>query len=184
MGMPAFEPVTTIDDLFALPEDGLRHELLAGNHVVTPSPRPDHQRVVSRIGSLLEDAIADREDVEVFAVQGDIILRPDTVVEPDVFLLRSSPGRRFVSWRDAPVPLLAVEVLSPSTAARDRGIKRRLYLEAGVEEYWIVDVDARMVERWRAGDVRPEIVDKELSWELSLGMGGIIDLAVMFERIQ
>ncbi len=74
-------------------------------------------------------------------------------------------------------------VLSPSTAARDRGIKRRLYLEAGVEEYWIVDVDARMVERWRAGDVRPEIIDKELGWELSVGVGGTIDLVVMFERI-
>jgi len=179
MGMPAFEPVTTIDELLALPEDGLQHELLAGNHVVTPSPRPDHQRVVARIGRLLEDAIAGREDVEVFAVPGDIVLRPDTVVEPDVFLLRSDPGRRFVSWRDA----LAVEVLSPSTAARDRGIKRRLYLEAGVEEYWIVDVDARMVERWRAGDVRPEIIDKELGWELSVGVGGTIDLVVMFERI-
>ena len=183
MGMPAFESVTTIDELLALPEDGRRHELLAGSHVVTPSPRPDHQRVVFAIARLLEDEIAGREDLEVFGASGDIILRPDTVVEPDVFLLRSGPGRRFSSWRDAPVPLLAVEVLSPSTVARDRGIKRRLYLEAGVEEYWIVDVDARMIERWRAGDTRPEIVEQELGWELSVGVAGTVDVPGLFERI-
>ncbi len=183
MGMPAFEPITTVEELLALPEDGLRHELLAGNYVVTPTPRPDHQRVVFAIARLLEDAVAGREDVEVFGVPGDIVLRPDTVVEPDVFLLPRGPGGRFVSWRDAPVPLLAVEVLSPSTAARDRGIKRRLYLEAGVEEYWIVDVDARVVERWRAGDERPEIVDNELAWKLSVGVSGTIDLPALFERI-
>lgn len=183
MGMPASKPVITIDEFLALPEDGVRQELLAGSHIVMPAPRPDHQRVVFAIARLLEDAISGREDVEVFGATGDIVLGPDTVVEPDVFLLRSGPGHRFASWRDAPVPLLAVEVLSPSTAARDRGIKRRLYLEAGVEEYWIVDVDARVVERWRAGDERPEIVDNELAWKLSLGVSGTIDLPALFERI-
>lgn len=183
MDMPVFEPVTTVDEFLALPEDGVRQELLAGSHIVMPAPRPDHQRVVLAIARLLQDTIAGREDVEVFGATGDIVLGPDTVVEPDVFLLRSGPGSRFTSWRDAPVPLLAVEVLSPSTAARDRGIKRRLYFEGGVEEYWIVDVDARVVERWRAGDVRPEIVEQKLDWELSVGVGGTIDLAVVFERI-
>ena len=52
---------------------------------------------------------------------------------------------------------------------RDRGKKRRLYLEAGVEEYWIVDIDAKLIERWHAGDDRPEIVEDVLRWELSVG---------------
>jgi Uma2 family endonuclease len=60
--------------------------------------------------------------------------------------------------------LLAVEVLSPSTARADRQVKRRLYQEERVGEYWIVDLDARVVERWRAGDDRPEIVAGTLSW--------------------
>ena len=111
MGVPAFKPVTTIDEFLALPEDRVRQELLAGSHMVMPTPRPDHQRVVFAIARLLEDTISDREDVEVFGATGDIVLGPDTVVEPDVFLLRSGPGHRFASWRDAPVPLLAVEVL-------------------------------------------------------------------------
>lgn len=182
MGMPAFEPVTTIDELLALPEDGLRHELLAGNHVVTPAPRPNHERVVSRLSCHIMRAVGGRTDLDVFT-RSDIHLREDTLVEPDLVLLRTDPVTPFRQWAEAPVPLLAVEVLSPSTAARDRGIKRRLYLEAGVEEYWIVDVDARVVERWRAGDERPEIVDNELAWKLSVGVSGTIDLAALFERI-
>ncbi len=183
MGMPAFEHITTVEELLALPEDGLRQELLAGEHVVTPSPRPDHERAVRRLLPYIMEAIGERADLEVFT-RSDIYLRDDTLVEPDLVLLMSDPGARFREWSEAPVPLLAVEVLSPSTAARDRGIKRRLYLEAGVEEYWIVDIDARMVERWRLGDVRPEIVEQELRWELSVGVTGTIDLAVMFERIR
>lgn len=61
--------------------------------------------------------------------------------------------------------LLAVEVLSPSTARADRQTKRRLYQDEGVPEYWIVDLDARVVERWRPGDDRPEIVAATLTWQ-------------------
>lgn len=182
MGMPAFEAITTIEELLALPEDGQRHELLAGQYFVTPVPRPDHERVVRSLVSCILEAVGDRTDLELFP-RSDIYLRDDTLVEPDLVLLMSDPASRFREWSKAPIPLLAVEVLSPSTASRDRGIKRRLYLEAGVEEYWIVDIDARLVERWRAGDERPEIVEEELRWDLSVGVGGSIDLPALFERI-
>jgi hypothetical protein len=52
-------------------------------------------------------------------------------------------------WSEIGVPVLAIEFLSPSTASRDRGAKRRIYQRAGVAEYWTVDLDARLVERWR-----------------------------------
>ena len=76
---------------------------------------------------------------------------------------------------------MAVEILSPSTASRDRGVKRRLYLQAGVEEYWIVDIDGRVVERWRSGDERPEIVERSLEWSLSAGVAGVVEVASLFE---
>ena len=60
--------------------------------------------------------------------------------------------------------LLAVEVLSPSTAARDRGIKRRLYLEAGVEEYWIVDVDKHHVAVWTPEAESPHVETEQVTW--------------------
>ena len=184
MAMPAPQPITTIEELLALPDDGLRHELLDGEHIVTPAPAPKHERAVMEFIYVLRSAVAERDDIELFGVPADIRLNPRTVVQPDAFIAQSGPTNRFQDWADAPTPLLAIEVLSPSTAAQDRGTKRRLYLEAGVEEYWVVDLDARLIERWRAGDERPEIVDGELKWSLSAGVAGSIDLPPLFERIE
>ena len=183
MGMPAPQPRTTIEDLLALPDDGLRHELLDGEHVVSPAPFPDHQRAVGEFLNALRNSVHGRRDAEVFVAPADIQLSSRTLVQPDVFVVRSDPERRLSVWADAPVPILAVEILSPTTAARDRGAKRRLYLEAGVEEYWIVDLDARLVERWRSGDDRPEILDEILKSTLSIGVSWSIELPGLFERI-
>ena len=183
MGMPAPQPVTTIEELLALPEDGQRHELLDGVHVVTPSPSPRHQVVLRELYEELARAVRDRSDVEPLWSPADIRLGPQTLVQPDLFLVRSRPGQALEQWQDVGTPLLVIEVLSPSTAARDRGAKRQVYLDAGVEEYWIVDSDARMVERWKPGDKRPEIVDGKLEWALSTGAGGSIDLPNLFKRI-
>ncbi len=69
-------------------------------------------------------------------------------------------------WREVARPILAVDILSPGTAGRDRGIKRHLYQQAGVPEYWIVDLDSRLVERWRPADERPEILSETVSWQV------------------
>jgi Uma2 family endonuclease len=184
MGMPAPKAITTIDELLALPDDGLRHELLDGEHVVTPSPSYLHQHVLGILWAHLRAAIGDREDVEALSSPADIHLGPRTLVQPDVFVVQIDPARRRqIAWRDVPTPLLAVEILSPTTAARDRGQKRRLYLEAGIEEYWIVDIDAQLIERWRPGDTRPEMVDGALHWALSIGVSGTIEVAKVFGRM-
>ncbi len=184
MGMPAPESITTIEELLALPDDGLRHELLDGEHVVTPAPMPRHQRLLGELHLALRAAISQRDDVEVLFSPADIRLGPRTLVQPDLFIVQSAPASRFRDWADAPTPLLAIEILSPTTASRDRGKKRRLYLGAGVEEYWIVDPDARVVKRWRTGDERPEIVDGELTWSLSVGASGAVNLPQLFERLE
>jgi len=168
MGMPAsYPPVTTIEGLLALPDDGLRHELLDGVHVVTPAPRYIHQRALGELEALLRAAITGRQDVEVLRAPADIVLGPRTLVQPDLFMIRRTPGVRPERWADVGVPLLAIEILSPTTAPRDRGVKRRIYQRAGVEQYWIVDLDARLIERWRPQDTRPEIADEMLEWTLA-----------------
>jgi Uma2 family endonuclease len=80
--------------------------------------------------------------------------------------------------------LLAIEVLSPSTARADRTTKRRRYQRAGIPEYWIVDLDARVIERWRPGDDRPEVLGETLTW-LAPGAASplTIELAPLFARI-
>ena len=166
MGMPATTeaPVTTIEALLALPDDGMRHELLDGEHVVTPAPAYPHQSALSRLQSALSMALAGRTDLEALWSPADIVLGPRTLVQPDLFVIRVNPASPPSSWRDVGVPVVAIEVLSPGTASRDRGAKRRIYQRAGVGEYWIVDLDARLIERWTPSDIRPEILDEWLIW--------------------
>ena len=180
MGMPATHPITTIEELLALPDDGMRHELLDGVHVVAPSPIKVHQRVVRELYEALRSSIRDNESVEIFWSPADIRLSPTTLVQPDVFIVPKPGSPSNDTWEHTSVPLLAVEVISPSTASRDRGVKRRLYLQAGVEEYWIVDIDGRVIERWHSGDARPEIIERSLEWSLSAGVGGVIEIASLF----
>src|SRR5689334_2647886 len=166
MAMPSrASAVSTIEELLALPEDGLRHELLDGVHVVTPAPEYPHQAVLGEIFAALHQALAGHAELQVLASPADIVLSPRTLVQPDLFVIRRQPGQRIRKWSEVGVPVLAIEFLSPGTAARDRGAKRRIYQHAGVAEYWIVDLDARLVERWRPGDERPEIALATLRWE-------------------
>lgn len=173
----------TVDEFFALPESHRRHELFDGELVVSPSPRLVHQRAVFALSQRLSAIIGDRQDVELCPVSGDLQLGPNTVVEPDLFILPSAPGPRPTKWSDVPTPILVAEFMSPSTAARDRGIKRHLYQDAGVLEYWIVDIDARLVERWRPGDVDPAILTARLAFALPNGVSGVIDLVEFFDDI-
>jgi Uma2 family endonuclease len=80
--------------------------------------------------------------------------------------------------------LLTVEILSPSTRRADRVRKREIYLDEGVPEYWIVDLDARLIERWRQGDQRPEIVTESLIWQPVAGVPALeVDLPRFFAGV-
>lgn len=185
MAMPASPaPIGTIEELLALPKDGLRHELLDGVHVVTPSPEYLHQSALSEVLAALHKGLEGNAELQVLTSPADIVLSPRTLVQPDLFVIRRQPGQRLRKWREVGVPVLAIEFLSPSTAARDRGAKRRIYQRAGVAEYWIVDLDARLVERWRPSDERPEIVTETLRWDPGTGMTQVdIPLPDLFRHI-
>ena len=135
-------------DYLAAPEDGNRYEILRGDLHVTPPPTPLHQRVSRRLQRQLEDYFHDLELGEVFNAPLALILTDGDVVEPDLLVVADS---RQVSKRgiEGP-PLLVVEILSPSTRRRDRGVKARRYAELGVLHYWLVDPEAKRVECLRA----------------------------------
>jgi Uma2 family endonuclease len=185
MGMAAIPPsVTTLDEFFMLPEDNSRRqELLDGVYVVSPNPTLRHQRAVMALYHRLTPALEGHPDLLLFPLPGDIVLSPRTVVEPDLFVIPMPPSLD-VHWREVARPLLTVEVLSPGTAGRDRGIKRRLYQQAGIPEYWIVDLDSRLVERWRPADERPEILSQTLTWQLSEPAAPFeLDLTAFFAEV-
>jgi Uma2 family endonuclease len=101
-----------------------------------------------------------------FIAPGDLELDPETLVQPDVYVLPLVQGRRPREQSEIGRPLLVIEVLAPSTERFDRVIKRRRYQRAGVE-CWIVDLDARLVERWTPNADRPAIHIDTMTWQPS-----------------
>jgi Uma2 family endonuclease len=93
--------------------------------------------------------------LEVFASPFDVILGPATLVQPDVLVVRTDEIERLESRA---LPVLAVEVLSPSTRHYDRGTKRLAYHEAGIASYWIVDPEAPSITvlEWADGELVDE----------------------------
>ncbi len=91
----------------------------------------------------------------------DLVLSPDTLLQPDLRIDTVGPGPRPAN---DPAILLVVEILSPSTARRDRHLKRHAYLHAGARMYWVVDCDSAHVEQWTPADDRPLIVTDTLRW--------------------
>ena len=164
MGMPETLERWTAARVRELPEDGRRYEVVDGALLVTPAPTFDHQRAVAALHLALHPYLAGTGIGEVVISPADIEFDPATLVQPDVFVVPLEGGRRPKRWSDIRHLLLAIEVLSPSTARADRTVKRRRYQRAGVPEYWIVDLEARLVERWRPGDERPEHVTERLEW--------------------
>ena len=155
----------TVEEVWALPEDGKRYEVIDGELFVTPSPRDEHQFVVVELVLRLQGYLRLVGTGRTRISPSDIRSGPRTMVQPDVFVVPLVAGKFRRGWNTLPGLLLAVEVLSPSSARTDRDVKRRLYQRAGIPEYWIVDVDAALIERWRSGDERPEIVTGDLAWQ-------------------
>jgi Uma2 family endonuclease len=169
-----------------LPDDGRRHEVVDGALLVTPAPGFPHQRAVFALAMLLHRHVAEHRLGETVISPADVELDARTLVQPDVFVVPLlEGGRRMRDWSEIGGRLLlAVEVLSPSSARADRHLKRRRYQRAGIPEYWIVDLDTRLVERWRPEDERPEILDGRLEWRpAGAGAPLAIDLEALFAEV-
>lgn len=164
MGMPATTRWTA-KMVRALPDDGNRYEVIDGELFVTPSPALRHQDAVLEMASLVHPYVNAHGVGHVVVSPADVTFDDGNLVQPDVFVTPLVGGRRPREWSEVKTLLLAVEVLSPSTARADRRVKLRLYQRQQVPEYWIVDVDARVIERWRLDDQRPEIVAERLEWQ-------------------
>ncbi len=165
MGMPQAATPWTAAMVRELPDDGNRYEVVDGELLVTPSPVKLHQRAVGLLLDFLRPYVERNRLGEALPSPADIELDPASLVQPDVFVEGLVEGRLSATWNAGAPLLLAVEVLSPSTARADRTTKRRRYQRADVPEYWIVDLDARTIERWRPGDDRPEVLSETLVWQ-------------------
>jgi Uma2 family endonuclease len=163
MGMVA--PIYySADMVLALPDDGNIHEVVHGELLVSPSPQPWHEVVVSRLHVAVQAWLERRPIGLAFGSRADLSwgLR-DVLVSPDLFVVPLDEARQ-LEWKRLRTVLLAVEVLSPSSTRADRFTKRRLYQERGVPLYWVIDPDAHSVEVWRPSDDFPVTERDMLTW--------------------
>lgn len=143
-------------------DDGRRYELVDGALIVTPSPSYDHQSVVGQLHLRL--CAACPPELRVLLAPFDVALDDDTVMQPDLLVARRTSFTR----TDLPcAPLLAVEVLSPSTRHIDLGLKRSRFEEAGVAAYWVVDPLALRIRAYELHEGRyDEVADVSDAQEL------------------
>ena len=146
IGLPRGRSLTRAD-LDAMPDDGWRHELVDGLLIMSPAPRPLHQQVVGNLHLALRADCP--SDLTALFAPLDVALADDTVLQPDLLVAR----RDDFTDRDLPVaPIMAFEVLSPSTRAYDLLLKKDRLLRAGCQHYWVVDPDVPAITAWTLRD--------------------------------
>jgi Uma2 family endonuclease len=143
--------VLTYEDYLAMPDDGRRYEVLDGEVAVTATPVTLHQIIVGNLYWVLRGHVHGRRLGQVYLAPFTVVLANTTVVEPDLVYVDNARAGLVGERGIHGAPSLLIEVLSPSTAANDRGSKFQLYARYGVPCYWIVDTDARALEAYELG---------------------------------
>jgi Uma2 family endonuclease len=184
MGLPVPKVRYTVDDLEAMPADGNRHEIIDGKLFVTPSPRLWHQFALLELVALLRPFV-NANGLRLSVAPSDVRASSTTQVEPDLFVF---PRRLDVDgttrWLEMRQLLLAVEIMSPSTAKVDRGPKRDLYLDHGIGNYWIVDVDARVIAVHTPENRTPRAHGASMFWQPFHDRDGLfIDVVEYFDAV-
>jgi Uma2 family endonuclease len=144
----------TYDDFVLFPDDGKRHELIDGEHYVTPSPNLRHQRISGRLYLLIANWLEEHPVGQVFYAPLDVVMSNVDVVEPDLLYVSNERASSVLTAQHVRgTPELIIEIASRGTRKRDETIKRALYDRAGVTEYWVVDpeIDAVRVYRRSGG---------------------------------
>ena len=160
MPAPAYYSVEMVR---ALPDEGHRHETVHGELLVTPAPSAWHQELIARLLVPLRIYLERHRCGHAVVSPADISWGPDTLVQPDLFVVPVEQAKT-MDWVRMKTLLLVVEVLSPATARADRFSKRRLYQEMSVPTYWIVDPENRAVEVWTPEAELPQIERESLGW--------------------
>jgi Uma2 family endonuclease len=130
----------------ALPDDGKRYEVVQGVLLMSPAPEMAHQGVIAQINHYLYEQIFLKRRGLVLTGPVDVVLAPKTTVQPDVLVILAEHGSQVEQKRVSGAPDLAVEVISPGSATYDRLVKYSAYEQAGVPEYWLVNLPKQTIE--------------------------------------
>jgi Uma2 family endonuclease len=184
MEMPSVKRDWTVADLVDLPEDGKRYEVLDGDLYVTPAPSLSHQTAILLLARLIADYLDHERVGFVFVAPADVTFSPRRKVQPDLFVLAPHEGRRPERFEDVGHLLLAAEVVSPSSGRADRVEKRTVYREEEVEVYWVVDLDARTVERSVPDHPSVDVLAERVEWHpRGAAQPFVLDVREYFRRV-
>ena len=134
----------TYEDYRNTPDD-VRYELLDGELILVPAPNMAHQGISTILLRLIDTLVYLRKLGKVFHAPTDVVFSDTDTVQPDLIFISNERSHIITEQNIRGAPDLAIEILSPSTAGRDRTFKRTLYERHGVKEYWMVDPDARNI---------------------------------------
>ncbi|MGH7664324.1 MAG: Uma2 family endonuclease [Gemmatimonadaceae bacterium] len=183
MAAPLYYSADMVRDLIDESRPWPRYETVYGELLVTPAPRPWHQAIVIELLGMLRDYLKAEPVGRLFAAPADISWGADHLVQPDVFVVQQDEART-MDWTRMKTLLLAVEILSPSTTRNDRFTKRRLYQEAGVPLYWIVDGEGQCVDVWTPDAKFPQIEHERLVWHpAGVSAPFALQLAELFKSV-
>ena len=166
-------------ELLALPDDGCRHELIDGEHIVTPAPGVPHQAVLTELMLVLGPHVRAHALGQLYASPADLALGEEEVLQPDLFVALPTTTRP-TRWEEITALRLVIEIVSPSTARTDRERKRLRYQRAGVPDYWIVDPELRQVEVWHPDSTVGSVAREQLVWTAPTHAPLVIDLSRLF----
>jgi Uma2 family endonuclease len=139
----------TYDDFLLFPDDGKRHELIDGEHYVTPAPNLKHQAVSANLLAMIWTHLKREPIGKVYAAPLDVVFSHFDVVEPDLLFVSEARRAVLTAKNVQGAPDLVVEIGSPSTRRRDEKLKHQLYERFNVAEYWVVDPDIDVVRVYR-----------------------------------
>ena len=140
----------TYEDFLLFPDDGKRHELIDGEHYVTPSPDTRHQRISGRLHLAIGTWLEAHPVGQLFYAPFDVVFSRFDVVEPDLLYMSNERAAEILTDKHVSgVPELVIEIGSPGTRKRDETLKRRLYERTGVSEYWVVDPELDVIRVFR-----------------------------------
>ena len=144
----------TYDDLLMLPDDGKRHEIVDGEHYVTPSPFTKHQTVSMNLTKIFVRCL-DRHPIGyLLAAPMDVVFSDFDVVEPDLLFVLRERRAVITDKHVMGAPDLVIEIVSAATRKVDEITKRKLYERGGVSEYWVVDAELERVTVYRRAEER------------------------------
>lgn len=145
MSNNAAENLFTYEDYCLLPENGNRYEIIGGELYNAPAPYTSHQRVLRRFGDILSPYCARNHHGELFYAPTDVVLSGIDIVQPDILWISNERLAIITEKNIQGPPDLAIEIISPATRDKDQKLKLKLYQKFRIKEYWLMDLDKRVL---------------------------------------